>query len=489
MNLFERTIASLSPSLALERARNRLALEATARYDAATRTRRGASIRVSRDDADAASHRRDIISFAARDMIRNAPFAQRGLRVIRSNVVGDGIIPSLANVETEGVLRAWGRWVEHFDSTAIDARGLQNLYGLQGLVMNAVCSDGECLVIRRRGTRAMPLQLEVLEADYLNDWRDGRLPNGSIIHQGIERTPSGAIVAYHLYKEHPGTLRPWRQSSSFISERIPASDVAHVFRVDRPGQTRGVSWFAPVTMNLQDLADYQDAQLVRNKIAACFAMFRRRDEMDGEPRGEPFPNKVQPGAIYELPPGESVEVATPPRVDGYNEFTSVVLRAIAAGLGITYEALAGDLSGVNFSSARMGRMEMDRNISSWQWTLLIPQLCDRIARWALEAWAVSDMPSPPSRARIQWTPPARVIVDPNREFEALKDQVRSGFTSRSQVIRSLGYDPETVEAEIARDMAVNDEMGAVFDTDPRQDKGRQAAAFVPDQPPPPAVDD
>ena len=45
-------------------------------------------------------------------------------------------------------------------------------------------------------------------------------------------------------------------------------------------------------------------------------------------------------------------------------------RDIAVGVGITAEALTGNLSGVNFTSGRMGRLDMDANVEGRRW------LCD-----------------------------------------------------------------------------------------------------------------
>ena len=47
----------------------------------------------------------------------------------------------------------------------------------------------------------------------------------------------------------------------------------HLFDRLRPGQVRGVPWFAPVILKLRDLDEYDDAELVRKKIEACFAAF------------------------------------------------------------------------------------------------------------------------------------------------------------------------------------------------------------------------
>ena len=55
--------------------------------------------------------------------------------------------------------------------------------------------------------------------------------------------------------------------------------------------------------------------------------------------------------------------------------------------------------------------------------------------------------------------------------------VRSGFTSRQQTIRELGYDPMIVMDEIAEDNDLADEKGLVLDSDPRRtNNGGQSQA-------------
>jgi capsid protein len=53
----------------------------------------------------------------------------------------------------------------------------------------------------------------------------------------------------------------------------------------------------------------------------------------------------------------------------------VQLHAIAAGVGLTYELLTGDLSQVNYSSIRAGLLEFRRRMEALQWQLLVPGLC------------------------------------------------------------------------------------------------------------------
>lgn len=475
MNFLDRAIASLSPAWGYRRAQARTALEVLANYDAATTGNRGASWKRRNSDADTASASRLRIAFAGRDMIRNTPLASRAQQVIANNVVGDGIIWKVtggSKRRQEALRKVLKR---HFDTTSIDADGRSNLYGLQRLVMNALVSDGEVLIRRRRRSNrdnlALPFQIEVIEIDHLDTSRDGivtDVPAGNLVREGIEYNAIGQRVAYWLYRDHPGSTRI--RARSFTSYRVPATEIAHIYRQDRPKQMRGVSWFAPVALALQDLADGQDAQIMRQKIAACFAAFRVSPEADYQPSTATETDvaglaTLVPGRIQNLSPGEDIKFGTPPRVDGYDTFTRLVLQTVASGMGITYEALSGDLSQVNFSSARMGRMEMDRNVSAWQWLMLIPQMMQPIAAWAVEAWNIGNGLRVNDDLEIDWVPPHRMLVDPSREIAAMAAEVRAGFASRQGKIRTLGYDPEEVLAEQIEDRDQAEKNRLRFDSD------------------------
>lgn len=468
MNVIDRVMGYFAPGAALARARSRAALGHLARYDAATSGNRGKSWKPVASDADTAGAQRTRLAFIARDMVRNTPLATRAQQVISNNVVGDGITPKVVSGSAEAARALLSVIEQHADTVAIDADGRCNLYGLQRMVINTVVEAGEVLVRRRRRLPsdgfALPFQLQVMEPDFLDGSRDGFLPGGNEIRGGIEFDAIGRRVAYYILQDHPGGS--YRRGLRSESSRVPASEILHIFRQDRPGQSRGVSWFAPIALSLQDLADFQDAQLMRQKIAACFAAFRVAPDGDGtgdDPAG--LSESIIPGRIQNLAPGEDIRFADPPGVNGYDEFTRSVLRSVAAGLGITYEALSGDLSNVNFSSARMGRMEMDRCMSAVQWLMMIPQFLQPVGQWIIEDWRLINRTR--ETVRIDWTPPHRVMIDPTREIAALTSKVRSGFASRSSVIQELGYDPQRVMEDITRDAANADALNLVFDSDAR----------------------
>lgn len=478
MNLIDRVIATFAPVAGLKRAQARAALGVVMNYDAATTGRRASSWKASGADADAASARRARIAAIARDMVRNTPLARRAEAVIAANVVGMGILPKVEGGTKSQATSLAAAATAHLDTVAIDADGRQTLYGLQNLAMRTIVDAGEVLIRRRfrerRDGLPLALQLQVLEPDFIDTARTGPAENGNEIREGIEFDGIGRRVAYWLFDRHPGAV--YRPVKTFASHRVPASEILHVYDQGRPGQMRGVSWFHAVALRLQDLADGQDAQLMRQKIAACFAGFRTMDGAEEEDKGkDEIGTTITPGTIRQLKPGENITFASPPGVDGYDEFTRAVLREVAAGLGITYEALSGDLSNVNFTSYKAGRIEMDLNVRQWQWLMMIPQMMEPIGRWIVEQWAIEAGVRPSRGLRLTWTAPVRPLIDPAREIGALRDKVRAGFASRQGVIRELGDDPSIIFDEQVEDAEAADEKGLKFDSDARVAAAGQAA--------------
>ncbi|MGY6695371.1 MAG: hypothetical protein ACXIUW_04985 [Roseinatronobacter sp.] len=60
---------------------------------------------------------------------------------------------------------------------------------------------------------------------------------------------------------------------------------------------------------------------------------------------------------------------------------------------------------------------------------------------------------------MEWTPPKRALIDPNKEVRAVIEQIDAGLTSRQRAQRELGYDPDTIRQEIAEDMQEDAEAG------------------------------
>lgn len=470
-NIIDRAIAAVAPSTAARRLRARAVFDVLAQrgYDGAARGRRTAGwLTGSASAAAEVVPQIATLRTRSRDLVRNNPYAHRAVASIAQNVVGPGIkaqamAPNKALAKR--VEELWRSWAE---TTACDAGGRLTFAGVQELAMRTIVESGEVL-IRRRNRRAedrlpVPLQLEVLEPDHLDTSRDTDYrPGKSRVVGGIQYDALGRVEGYWLYPFHPGDAgySGWAQS-----ELRRWDQVAHGYRVDRPGQPRGVPWGAPAIIRLRDLDEFEDAQLVRQKLAACYTAFVTDVEGDTS-AASAIPETLEPGLIEALPPGRSVVFAEPPGVETYDEFLTHNLRAVAIAYGVTYESLVGDYSKVNFSSGRMGHLEYQRNIQSWRWNLLIPQVCDRVWRWFLEqAVLAGQLPAEALEVRAKWTPPRREMVDPMKELQAAQLAVRSGFASLAGAIREQGHDPDELLEEIAAVNARLEELGISLDTAP-----------------------
>jgi len=484
MNWLDRTISYVDPIKGARRAeaRTRMArLDQTkALYDAASLSRRTQGWRAIGTDANYETRLGNVrLRDAARDMVRNNAFASRAKATLAHNVVGAGIVPRVTSKADKRSAEVFALIKDHFENSEIDIERRQNLYGIQNLAMQTIVESGEVL-IRKRPRRIqnrfdLPFQLQVLEPDFLDSYTDGELPSGNLVVQGVEFNKVGERVAYYLFDRHPGG---WTGTGAMRGNRIPANSVSHIYRVDRPGQVRGVSWFAPVMMRMRDFADYTDAQLMRQKIAACFAAFITTVEgfvptpsgdLPATPSGFPI-EQFEPGMIERLREGETISFATPPLTSDFSGYSTVTLREIAAGLNITYEALTGDLTNVNYSSGRMGWLEYQRSIDSWRWNMLMPMMMDPLAIWTQDAIEVMTGSTEPFT--LDWTPPRREMIDPATEIDAAGRSIRLGLSSRSEEIRRNGYDPVQVHAELAEDNALADKLGLVLDSDPRVVSGR-----------------
>ena len=474
---WDRFILRLFPGWGRRRLQARAAAFSLQRhFDATASSHRTAHWQRRSTDANAAAAASLVqLRELSRDLRRNNGWARRGIGVIATNTVGRGIQPKpvgagLGEDQKREALELWNAWGQ---DVACDFDGRLPFSGLQDLVMQTVVESGECLVCREPTNSAeglaIPLRIRVLEPDYLDVARDGQLDNGGQVIAGVEFDQRGRRVAYWLYEDHPGGRM--RMSTRFASRRVAAADVLHIYRVERPGQVRGIPWLCAAIAKLHDFDDYDDARLMQAKIAACFAAFVTDVDGDSKPLGEEDPDnakleELQPGHISYLAGGRDVTVATPPSTGDHSGFTETQLRRIAVSLDVTYEDLTADYSRVNFSSARMARLSHYGSVHKWRHHMLIPQFCAGVWRWAMQlASAVHGWRATPSAL---WQPPPLPFLEPDKEGLAYQRLIRTGVMSAPDAIRERGNDPQQQLDEIAAWNKQLDELGIVLDSDPRR---------------------
>lgn len=440
----------------------------------------------------------------SRYLCANNPYAAAARGEFVSALVGDGVKPSplLDNATYKELLqKLWLDWTDE-----ADAEGLTDFYGLQARVAGELFEAGECFIrVRQRMARdglVVPLQLQILPAEML-PYDLNVSTSTTRVEMGIEFSPIGLRTAYHFLRNHPGTDQ-YDFTGGSMTVRVPASEVYHLYDPIRAGQMRGIPHTLAATVTLAMLGLYDDAELERKRTAALFAAFVRRpagDDADHPLGGvltttsatEPPQWGLEPGAVIDLEPGEDVSFSAPADVGNqYDAFQYRALTRAAAGMGVTYAALTGDLRQANYGSLRAGMITFRRKIQAKQNGILIYQMCRPIwRRWLDVATATGAAPwgapeyvaSSRDLRRVKWQTPKWDWIDPYKDLQAEKLAVDNGFKSRSDVIEAEGYDPEETDARIADDRAREDELGLTFgeqapapvvEPDPEQDPTEEA---------------
>jgi lambda family phage portal protein len=439
----------------------------------------------------------------ARQLCRDNDYARQALRAIEGNVIGQGIpFQSQVRMQRGGKLdtgindaieAAWKRWsyAQHCHTG-----GKLCFADIERLVIRACAESGEVfirLVRQSFGGSTIPLAMEVIEADQLDDGLNGRSQQGNEIRMGVEVDGWGRPIAYHFLAYHPGDYQfSNQQISTQRHKRIPAEEVIHLYRSERPGQTRGVTWFASAIQRLHHLAGYEQAEVVRARASSALMGFITSPEgeligddvMDGE-----RVSNFEPGVFKYLNPGEEITVPSLDAPDGqFEPFLRAMLRAMAAGIGCSYETISRDFSQTNYSSSRLSLIE-DRD----HWRILQSWLIENFHRRVFSEWldlavlsnalALPGYEQQPERFKAaRWMPRGWAWVDPAKEVAAYKEAVRCGFKTLADVVAEQGGDLDELLLARQSELAKLDEMGIVVDSDPTQvtGAGQQQMQLFPD---------
>jgi lambda family phage portal protein len=420
----------------------------------------------------------------ARALVRDSDFAKAALRAVKNNVVGQGIkhqaqvrmirggrLDERLNALIEHEFKKWSK------ADNCHVGGTLSWAQIQQLCLNSMIESGEVfvrLVRQRFGDSRVPLGIEVIEFD---DDYTGFESNGNRVRMGVEIDEWNRPVAYHFLNYHPGDYQfSYSETAKKRRTRISADEIIHLYSVDRPGQTRGVTAFASAIMRLNNLKGYEEAEIIAARASSAMMGFVKTPDQELFEDGTYEDQSVldfAPGSIRRLAPGEEMQFFSPSRPDdAFTPFVAQMLRAVAAGVGCSYTQVSSDFSQSNYSSSRLELIETRAHYKTLQ-QYMIEKLCQPIyERWvdmAVMSGAL-QMPAfdmdPDRYYECKWIAPAAQFVDPQKEAEAYKSMIRSGIMTLSQVIALHGGDFEEVMRQRAHELATMDDLGIVLDSDP-----------------------
>ena len=425
----------------------------------------------------------------ARQLCRDSDYARQALRTITSNVIGKGIQfqsqvkmqrgSGRLNTRINNLIEyEWNKWCQR---DLCDVGGRLHFNEIERLILRSCVESGEVfvrMVYQTFGESKIPFALEVIEADLCVDDYNGTASNGNEIRMGIEIDKWSRPTAYYFYAgmRHPGDYLFQKTLSTSKYIRVPADEIIHLYIVDRPGQTRGITWFASAIERLHHLSGYEQAEVINARATASLMGFIQSPE--GELIGEGTYDgervtSFEPGVFKYLAPGETVTV--PPinhdrSGSAFVDFLQAMLRATAAGIGCSYEGVSQDYSQTNYSSSRLALLcERDYYQQLQHWLISI------FHKHVYYKWldvAVLSGVLPLSRYEIdpdfyrmcRFIPRSWAWVDPLKEITAYKEAEMAGYITKTQIIAESGGDVQEVFMQRHTELSLAEELGLSFDT-------------------------
>lgn len=424
----------------------------------------------------------------SRELERNNDYAKKFIRMVKTNVVGkSGIMlqcdikkpiennnardpePDVAtNEEIETSFKEWSK------RGNCDVTGEYSFRDIQNLAISTLARDGEILIYMVRNfDNKYAFALKLIEADHLDENYNYILSNGNTIKMGIEFDKWGKPASYYLYKKHPGDS-PFGYSYG-EKIRYAAKDIIHLYITQRISQSRGIPWMHAAMTRLNMLGNYEEAELTGARIAAAKGGFYTRegaDEYVGDDKeGETPIQQVEPGAFEILPQGWKFDPFDPQHpTTAFKDFEKAILRGIASGVDVSYNYLANDLEGVNYSSIRAGVLderEVWRDIQRW--------VIDHFMQTVYENWLYSALVSPEGLSHsiadyerlksVKWQPRGWPWVDPKADMVAAAMAIQFGLNTSTDILGEQGKNYGETVKKLVEEAKVRKEAGLVTKLD------------------------
>ncbi len=432
-----------------------------------------------------------------RELARNNPVARQFLNMLAVNVVGPTGITLQSQVQNnDGKLNraindkieaGWGEWGA--DPTV---GGRVSLTSFEHQLLRTIATEGEAFVRLWLGfDNRFGFALEAIDADQVDEmWNRAAQADSNEIRMGVEVDGYGRPVAYHV----------WNKPESFfgstykprVRERLEASQIIHIYDQERVNQTRGVLWFAPVMWSLKMLEGYSEAELVAARVSASkMGMFTRKagetevGTLEPEPGSTAITMEANPGTFDFVPDGYELSTWNPDHPStAFADFMKTKYREVATGLGASYNALANDLEGVNYSSMRSGLLierERWRTVQHWWIRSFLRRVYGEWLNMALLSGAlVLDSRDAKKFQAARWTPRGWPWVDPLKDAQAGVIGIQTGLTSRRKLLAEQGLDLEEILQDLSEEAKLAEEYGVDI-SGPQPQPGPGAAAAGADE--------
>lgn len=468
-------------------------------------------------------------------MYMGSPLATSAIKTNRTNTIGLGLKlnprPDAEFLKMDDekaaewvktVKREFSLWASKKEGC--DATGINSFYEMQQMLMMSWLQSGDVFVLfqTKEPTPRLPyaLRLRAIEADRVATPSSAGLgfntatttgkneENGNAIYDGVEVDSSGSAVAYWIRNTYPyeitGEQTVYKRIECF-GKKTGLPNIIQIVATERPDQYRGVTFLAPVIIELLQLNRYTEAEITAAVIESFFTAFIKTQaedpgEMPYNEVGAGFPEEeasydpneyeMGPGTINIMNPGEDVTFGDPKRpANGFEGFVGAIATQIGAALEIPKDILMKSFN-ASYSASRGALLEAWKSFNMYR-TWFINDFCKPVYEvWFTEAVARGRIDAPgffddPAIAAAwmgsEWIGPSQGMLDPTKEIQAEVMACENGFSTHADsALRLNGSDFDSNIEQLAREKARTDELlGAsepsmMPDDGPAEDPGTES---------------
>ncbi len=391
----------------------------------------------------------------------------RGVKLDAKVKLTDTEFDKRTNAEIENGWKRWGK-------KGVPMRRSQwTKTDMERVILFNVVRDGEVFIRKWFGTGDFGFQLELIDPMRVSTDLNKKLTGRSEIINGIEYE-DGQVAAYWISER--GMQSDYAGGRA---ERVPARYIEHLYFPVEAEQKRGFPWMAAGMQRVHVLDRYENAEVTQARIAAEKGGFFTKnaavegDYVDGtgganssdDDSGEVEYLDSEAGSFATLPEGWDFKQFDPTHpTTAFDPFSTKLLRGIASAGNINYNSLANDLSDVNYSSARIGILEVRDNwqekqhwLVGWFHEVIFPD-------WLRMGITSGQLRLEISRFReyldaVSWVARSWAWVDPQKEAIGNRETVGLRAKSLSEVASERGVEFEEVIDSLAKEREYAEKSG------------------------------
>ena len=376
------------------------------------------------------------------------------LRTAANHIVGSGPRLQLLTEDSESnkrIERAWKNWCLKTDF--IDTLRT---------VVETYWRDGEVFMMRADRVNNWPMTMDVrtVEADQISTPWNQPSYSQEFTDDGIRFDRSTNELEFYVFDRHPGGNT---FASTLSGNWYPSREVLHLFRANRPGQTRGIPRATPSLQTLPIMRRQELATLYSAETAANFAMYLKSNSPAIDPSSSPadFAEiELTRNMLTTLPAGWEIGQVEPKQPGPlYEMFQRQALQSFSRCTNMPYSLASGTGKDSNFSSFKGDMVNVWQPEVTCEQSRLEFAILERVFQWFLDAAVfipglLSGMPATGEIDHI-WHWPPLPELDANEAANAAALRVSTGQSTLTSEHARRGQDWNVQAERAAADFGVD----------------------------------